>query len=249
MLFAVFIVQSDILLQTFGHVFVVNDDLSLGSIAENIDNVQQLAGVSSAETEQRPGLFDPHAPLPEHRVGSDGAIQQSLQIAVLHRLQHIDLTTRQQRRDHFERRIFGRRADQRNHALLDGAEQRILLRLVETVDFVDKQERRRRIEEMTLAGLLDHFAHLFHAGIDRRQREKLPVESRRHQPRQRRLADSRRSPQDKRRHVARLQKAAEHPAAADQMGLSDVVVERLRTQPFRQWYICLHKEKMLSLQR
>ena len=102
---------------------------------------------------------------------------------------------------------------------------------------------------MTLAGLLDHFAHLFHAGIDRRQREKLPVESRRHQPRQRRLADSRRSPQDKRRHVARLQKAAEHPAAADQMGLSDVVVERLRTQPFRQWYICLHKEKMLSLQR
>ena len=63
-LFAVFIVQSDILLQTFGHVFVVNDDLSLGSIAENIDNVQQLAGVSSAETEQRPGLFDLARPAP-----------------------------------------------------------------------------------------------------------------------------------------------------------------------------------------
>ena len=49
--------------------------------------------------------------------------------------------TRQQRRVDLEVRVLGGRADQRDHALLDRRQQRVLLRLVEAVDLVEEQDR------------------------------------------------------------------------------------------------------------
>ena len=40
----------------------------------------------------------------------------------------------------FERLIFGRGADERDHALFDKGKKRILLSLVEAMHFVDKQD-------------------------------------------------------------------------------------------------------------
>ena len=55
-------------------------------------------------------------------------------------LQHIDLTPAQQGAVHFEGRIFGSGANEGNVAGLDVREEGVLLRFVETVDFVDEDD-------------------------------------------------------------------------------------------------------------
>ena len=159
---------------------------------------------------------------------------------VLHRSQDVDLAAAQQRRNHLERRVFGRGAHERHDTLLDGPQQRILLRLVETVDFVDEQDRRRRVEEVLLAGRFDHFAHILDPRRNGRQREEGAFEFRGHDLSQRGLPHPRRPPEDERRDVARLQKLAENAVAAHQMLLPDVVVERAGTEAFGQR--CGHTE-------
>ena len=60
-----------------------------------------------------------------------GALQQLAHLVVVQRLQHVHLGARQQRRIDFERRVFRRRADQRDEAGFHERQQRVLLRLVE----------------------------------------------------------------------------------------------------------------------
>ena len=57
------------------------------------------------------------------------------------RLELVDLRPREQRRVDLEVRVLGRRADQRQQAVLDAGQQRILLRLVEAVDLVEEEDR------------------------------------------------------------------------------------------------------------
>ena len=57
------------------------------------------------------------------------------------RLQHQQPHPREQRRNDFERRIFGRRADQSDQPALDVRQNRVLLRAVPSMDFVDKDHR------------------------------------------------------------------------------------------------------------
>ena len=82
-------------------------------------------------------------------------------------LQHEDLRARQQRRVHLERRVLGRRADEHDVARLDARQERVLLRLVEAMDFVDEQDRAaaasraaiRSASAITVADLLDPREH------------------------------------------------------------------------------------------
>ena len=57
------------------------------------------------------------------------------------RPQRVDFGAREQRRDHFERRILGGRADQDDVAALDIGQKRVLLGFVEAVNFVDEEHR------------------------------------------------------------------------------------------------------------
>ena len=56
-------------------------------------------------------------------------------------MQDQDLRPAQQRRVQREARIFGRRAHQRDGALLDKGQEPVLLRAVEAVDLVHEQQR------------------------------------------------------------------------------------------------------------
>ena len=165
----------------------------------------------------------------------DRAVEQNSQVALVERFEHIYLTAAQQRRYDLERGVLGGGADERYHALLDGSQQRILLRLVEAVDLVDEQKCRTGVEQMLVASLLDHFAYILHAAGYGRQGVERTVELRRYDLGQRRLAYARRPPQYERRYAARRQKAAEHAALADQMSLTYILVERMRPQPLCQW--------------
>ena len=57
------------------------------------------------------------------------------------RPQRVDLGAREQRRDHFERRIFRGRADQDDVAALDVGQKGVLLGFVEAVNFIDEHHR------------------------------------------------------------------------------------------------------------
>ena len=160
--------------------------------------LSRLACVASRETEQRARLPDLDFPLPEFRVGGQRPVEQRLQVLVLHRAENVNLAAAQQRRDHLERRVLGRRADERHDTLFDGPQQRVLLRLVEAVYLVDEQERGPLVEETALAGRLDHFAHLLHARRHGREGEEGTFELRGDDPREGGLAHARRTPEDER---------------------------------------------------
>ena len=72
-------------------------------------------------------------------------------------------------------------------------QKRVLLRLVEAVDFIDKQNRRASLLQSDF-GFIDCLAYVFHAGEYGGNRQKLGVETLRQNPRQRRLAHARRPP-------------------------------------------------------
>ena len=67
-------------------------------------------------------------------------------------------------------------------------------------------------------------------GEHRRQRDELALELRRHHPRQRRLADARRPPEDHRMRLPRLERQAQRLARPEQVLLADHLVRRLRAQ-------------------
>ena len=98
----------------------------------------------------------------ENGVGSYGSVEQFQQIVFLERLEHVELTTGEQRANHLERGILGGSTNQRDNALLDSSQEGILLRLGETMNLVDKQNGRSLVEESAFLGLLNHIAHILH---------------------------------------------------------------------------------------
>jgi hypothetical protein len=74
---------------------------------------------------------------------------------------------RNQRADHLEVRVFGRRADQHDRAVFHMREQRVLLGFVPAMDFVDEEDCADVVEFAALARLGDNTAQFGHAGEHR----------------------------------------------------------------------------------
>ena len=119
------------------------------------------------------------------------------------RLELVDGDAREQRAVDLEARVLGRRADQRDEALLDGRQQRVLLGLVEAVDLVEEEDRRAA----AVACALDHRADLGAARVDGAVLLELGAAGAGDDPRQRRLARPRRAVQDHRVQPAALERA------------------------------------------
>ena len=105
----------------------------------------------------------------------------------------------------------------------------VLLRLVETVHLVDEDDGAPAAGANHLRAL-DRFADVFHAAEHGRDRDELGVETFGHQQRERGLAHPRRAPQDHRMQAARLKRRTQGFAGAEQVLLTDHVVERFRAQ-------------------
>ena len=100
-----------------------------------------------------------------------------------------------------EGRVFRCRADQGDRAILDGAQEGVLLCLVEAMDFVD-EENRSPTAALALAGFVDRGSNVLDAGKHGGKCDEIGTVVRGDQPRQGCLSRARRAPEDQRRQVA-----------------------------------------------
>ena len=122
------VVGHRVLLQAFGDAGIVNDDGTLGGgIGEQVDDVEQFARIATGKAQQCFGFAHFKFAFAQHHVVVEGMVEQLEQVGLAERFEHIDLTTGEQRANHFERGVLGRGADQRDIARLDGGQERILL--------------------------------------------------------------------------------------------------------------------------
>ena len=148
-------------------------------------------------------------------------------------LQDKHLAARQERRVDLEGRILGRRADEDDGPLLDERQERILLRLVEAVDFVDKKDG-AETEQTPLLGPRHDLLDLLDAARHGRIVDELGLGGVRDHVRKRGLADAGRSPKDHGRNLVPLDHLPQELPLADEMLLTDELREIARTHPRRE---------------
>ncbi len=158
------------------------------------------------------------------------AFDQRAHVVVGERLEHEHARAREQRGVDLERRVLGRRADQRDGAVLDVRQHRVLLRLVEAVDLVDEQHGApARGAQLLRVG---HDApQVGDAGADRGEPGEVRARLLRDDARERRLPGAGRPPQDHRRRLVGLDRAPQRAAGPDDLLLADELVERARPHP------------------
>ena len=182
---------------------------------------------------------------PETTWVGDRAIDQHPEVVIGERLQREQQGSRQQGRDDGEGGVLGGRGDEHDPAVLDAGQQRILLRLRETVDLVEEQNRRLPVEVALSECLLHDLAHIAHPRGHGGELDESPAGGARDRLGQCRLAGSGRTPQDHGcrgpcRHV-RSGEQHERRARTQQMGLSGDLLERRRPHP--------HGERSLPLEQ
>jgi len=141
---------------------------------------------------------------------------------------------RHQRRVDLEMGIFGGGTDQNEKALFHRRQQGVLLRLVETVNLVEKQNGAHAAFAETMAGLGDHLPHVFHRRGHCRQLLEDLLGLRSDESGESGLAGSGRTPENHRRQPIGLDQGSQRAPGGQQMSLPDHIVEALRAKARRQ---------------
>src|SRR5467141_986470 len=163
----------------------------------------------------------------------DGPPQQPLDLFRRERLQHVHARPRKQRRNHFKRRILRRRAYQNNVAGFDVRQERVLLRLVESMHLVHEHDcSPPGPPRMFRRG--PHFLDFPDPPQHRAERYKFRMRHSRNQSRQRCLPASRRPPQNHRADIVPLDLRAQGLSRPKQRLLSGKLIQRFWTHPLRQ---------------
>ena len=137
--FPVLVVSQRILLQPFHDLLIGNNNRNFRiGLHHQFQDIQQLAGIPSGITEHGIRLSEFHLLLLHQRIAFQCMPEQFQQILFLQRFQHIKLTAGEQRTNHLKGRILRCCSNQSYHSRFYGSQQRILLRLAETVNFVYK---------------------------------------------------------------------------------------------------------------
>ena len=134
------------------------------------------------------------------------------------------LAARQQGRDHLKRGILRGGADEDQGAVLHVGEEGVLLRLVEVMDFVDK-EHRGFPQAMEPLGLFDEFFQLLDAGGDGREMDAMGASGTAQDLRQGGFSAPRRTPENERMELASIDHLAEQFPWAEQMPLADKLLQ------------------------
>ena len=106
-----------------------------------LENVEQLAGIATAISHYGSRLAEFNVALLQFHIVGYGPMKEFHEVVALERLEHIQLASLEQRTYHLERRVLGGGTDESNHTALHSTEQRVLLRLAETMYFVDEEYR------------------------------------------------------------------------------------------------------------
>ena len=142
------------------------------------------------------------------------------------RLQHVDFRPGEQRGIHLERRVLRRRADEHDVAGFHAGEEGVLLRLVETMNLVDEQDRAPASTPARLLRLGHDGPDLLDAGEDGAEGDEVRTSGGGDESRQGRFAGTGRSPQDDRLQPVFLDGFSQRAARADQRILAHEFVER-----------------------
>ncbi|EQD36798.1 glycine/D-amino acid oxidase, partial [mine drainage metagenome] len=165
---------------------------------QHVERAPAIAVGGARDQLQRGRLrLQPERAEPPLAIGERRA-QQAHQSRLLERLQHIHPRPRQQRAHHFERRILRRGADEGERTVLQIRQERVLLRLVESVHLIEKQDRRPPIVIALGARRLDRGAYVLHARHHGRERDELRLAAPGDQSGQGGLAGAGRAPQNHR---------------------------------------------------
>ncbi|MNK98503.1 hypothetical protein D3C87_1188680 [compost metagenome] len=166
---------------------------------------------------------------------SECAMHQFAQRRFVEAFQHVDAGTRQQSIVEFEGRVFGGGADEDQRAVFNVRQKRILLGFVETVHFIDEQNRALAVLAGLLLGDFNSLTDLFDPGEHCRDRFEVRIGDFREQPRQSGFTHSGRPPEDHRMQGTLLQRLTQRLAASEHVLLTDVLIQIGRTQTRGQW--------------
>ena len=161
--------------------------------------------------------------LPRH-----GALKQRLLFRFAEALQLIDGCAGEQCAHDLKGGIFSRRPHKDKKAGFHVRQKCILLTFAEAVHFIDKHQRRTASGAHFSLGGLHGIANILDAAQNGGNCNEWQIESVRHQPGERRLADAGRPPQNHGVRPMILKRNTQRRAGADQMLLPHYFVERLR---------------------
>jgi hypothetical protein len=119
-------------------------------------------------------------------------------------------------------------------------QQRILLRLVEAMNLVEKQDRPPATSALIFR-VADRCTNFLYTRRHRRQRGKASPKLRRQDLRQRRLACARWSPQNQRRKLLRLKRSRKQLSRPKQVLLTDELIEAARSHSLCQRCPRIHR--------
>ena len=156
--------------------------------------------------------------------------QQLCQILRRQRLEDKDLTPGQQRGIDLKGGVLGGGADENDASLLHKGEKGVLLRLVEAVNLIDKQQGGLPHDPIGLRLLHDLF-DLFDAAGHSAEVNEVGSGLSCDNPGQRSLSNSRRAPEDHGGHLVLLNELAQNLSLSQQVLLPHILLQRLRTQP------------------
>ena len=155
--------------------------------------------------------------------------------------QHQNLCARQQRAVQLKRRILGGCAHQHHGAVLDHGQKTVLLAAVETVDFVDEQQRALPRPPSCTRGF-KRLLEISDAGKHRRQLFETKFEGVAEETRDGRLAGARRTPQDDGMGPAQRHHPPDGAVFRQKVILAHHIGERRRAQAVRQRPRCVRGE-------
>ena len=166
---SILVVDSDAVVQALGYLFVVYDNLfgSCLGIHHKLKDVEKLSSVPAGLAEQSISFFYIYLTLLQHLIFLQCTVQKKLQVIDFQALQHIHLAAGQEGSNNLEGRVLGSCTYQHNRACFNSSKQRVLLCLVETMDFVYEEHGSRRLGEYPtgFGGIYD-IPHILDTGTD-----------------------------------------------------------------------------------
>ena len=136
---ALLIISQRILLQLFlYHLIGDNHFIAACRFHHQFQDIEQFPGITATEAEHGCGFLQLNLLLLEFHILGDGTLQESLQVFLLQRFEHIELATGKERTDDLERGIFRGCTNQGDNTLLHRPQQRVLLTLGEAMNLINK---------------------------------------------------------------------------------------------------------------
>ncbi len=164
----------------------------------------------------------------------EGPFENALDLAVAERFEDEDVTAGEQRGDDLERGVLGGGADEDDRPRLDVGEEGILLRLVEAVDLVDKDDGPPALGEKEPAGLFHQLLDLGDFDQHGAERDEGVPGLALDDPGQRRLAGAGRAPEDARAVAVLVDHPPEHRLRLQQFVLAAEIGQFPGPGPFGQ---------------